>query len=1037
MDPVGFHQASVKEELDFSMQGTRTLMVMLNSCACCFWILSVLWEANSVASDSVVPNDTSDLEADYEDYNESTKHSVEMHSGNQHGGVHLISWRWDEIQTPFTITVFIVLAGLAKLGGVVTESQEALPHFTPHVFFFYLLPPIVLESAYSLHDRAFFDNLGTIILYAVLGTVINAFAIGGCLYGLSLVAEYVGLPEGLRGVDIFVFSTIVSAVDPVSVLAIFQEIAVNKNIYFLVFGESLLNDAVVVVMYSTLSTLAAMPVVPVDQYVLGVVSFFTISLGGIFTGLIFGVVSALLTKHTQKVRVVEPLAVLGMAYLSYLSAELVHFSGIIAIIVCGLLQAQYALPNISKKSYTTVKYFTKMMGSVNDAIIFLFLGMRLINDVHDWNIGFVGWTLVFCLIFRFFSVFSLTALMNRRRIRTVDCREQFVMAYGGLRGAVGFSLVASLDESIFEHKQLFVTTLLVVIMFTVSADGNVSTEKTGIQYSTVGATIKPLLKVLDIKREEKAKKSLSQEINHNVCLRSTLVITVMQTLMDHVMAGVEEIVGKHGNFYLKVNYFQGRSTVQTTSCVMYLSLQQLLEYYEERYLRPLFINSQTETDLTRLYVKLALNDHYANLYGPAALLEEKQRLDFIRRSVAADSFGEVKEGQEFDEELFPKSPPRTMPSSPAPSKAPSVASVEPVAPPRRRSTLSNLPQFLRRFSQAPDTMQETLKKFAAKQAPVADERDVLRQAFISNPYNMLHQKHNPNLVDEDLQEMDSHLRRRRNNARRMSSFAHANITPKTSRHGSLKSGAITPRDTAVSEKSTVPISLTPRYAKGLLNPDVEELIHRAERRRINAPKAAATRRASAYVLGSKLPADILGHLERGHARRSLRDHHEFVPPNLGIIDESSEEKAKRCPPKDEQISHTVSELPIKSVAEDEKPSRHHQPMRRAMSAFENPTLEIDENDLSITSRNRLLMARGMVPIAEATEKDLEMEGISKPDESECGSSSSTIDVKDAATWKPHGSQSQGRIQEGGGGKGSQPPPKNSPGPTQRFEDFVY
>ncbi|KAF2344723.1 Cation/H+ exchanger [Trinorchestia longiramus] len=103
-----------------------------------------------------------------------------------------------------------------------------------------------------------------------------------------------------------------------------------------------------------------MTVVKAKDYILSVVAFFVVTLCGATIGLIFGLVTALVTRITTNVRVVEPLALLAFAYLSYLGAELFHFSGIISLIVCGLVQAQYAFQNISDKSYTCVKYFTKM-----------------------------------------------------------------------------------------------------------------------------------------------------------------------------------------------------------------------------------------------------------------------------------------------------------------------------------------------------------------------------------------------------------------------------------------------------------------------------------------------------------------------------------------------------------------------------------------------------------------------------------------------------------------------------------------------------
>ena len=80
----------------------------------------------------------------------------------------------------------------------------------------------MLESAYSLHDREFINNLGTILTYAVFGTIFNSFAIGPTLWGLSQVGAMGHLSLGL--VECLAFSSLISAVDPVAVLAIFQEV---------------------------------------------------------------------------------------------------------------------------------------------------------------------------------------------------------------------------------------------------------------------------------------------------------------------------------------------------------------------------------------------------------------------------------------------------------------------------------------------------------------------------------------------------------------------------------------------------------------------------------------------------------------------------------------------------------------------------------------------------------------------------------------------------------------------------------------------
>ncbi|XP_013773485.2 Na(+)/H(+) exchanger protein 7-like [Limulus polyphemus] len=532
---------------------------------------------------------------------DKNNYSETNHENSQEHGIHVASWRWEYVKTPFIYTAFVIIAGLCKVGyhhanflssvipesciliilGVavgtiiyVTGSTSLVPQFTSRAFFLFLLPPIILESAYSLHDSAFFSNLGTILLYALLGTLLNCFTIGSSLYGLAEAGAMGPISVGI--VECLVFSALISAVDPVAVLAIFQEIGVNKVLYFLVFGESLLNDAVTVVLYTMMVGLSSTQYITAGQIALGGASFLCVSLGGLLIGVLMGVITALVTKQTQHVRVVEPLAMLGVAYLSYLLAEMVHFSGIISIIACGLVQAQYARFNISQKSYITVKYFIKMLSAVCDTIIFLFLGMVLVNDGHIWHTGFVLWTTALCLIARFCSVYFLTFLANYfERLHTIKITEQFIMAYGGLRGAVAFSLVIMLDKQIVPHKSLFITATLFVILFTVFIQGS---------------TIKPLVSLLKIRIQNKDYHSLFQEVNTKV--------------IDNMMAGIEEVTGDHSENYWK----------------------QTLCYYNEHYLKKWLQRSTSENNLTRVYTKMVLADHYAHLYGPATALEDNQPL---------------------------------------------------------------------------------------------------------------------------------------------------------------------------------------------------------------------------------------------------------------------------------------------------------------------------------------------------------------------------------------------------------------------------
>lgn len=119
------------------------------------------------------------------------------------------------------------------------------PVLGTELFFLCLLPPIILDAGYFLPIRPFIENLGTILMFAVVGTLWNSFFIGSILFGVCQIES-----TNLKVVTLLpslLFGAVISAVDPVAVLAVFEEIHINELLHILVFGESLLNDAVTVV----------------------------------------------------------------------------------------------------------------------------------------------------------------------------------------------------------------------------------------------------------------------------------------------------------------------------------------------------------------------------------------------------------------------------------------------------------------------------------------------------------------------------------------------------------------------------------------------------------------------------------------------------------------------------------------------------------------------------------------------------------------------------------------------------------------------
>ncbi|XP_029298776.1 sodium/hydrogen exchanger 1b [Cottoperca gobio] len=455
----------------------------------------------------------------------------------------VLSFNYDYVRKPFEISLWILLALLMKLGfhiipnvsnivpesclligvgllvgGVIKAIGEEAPVLDTKLFFLYLLPPIILDAGYFLPIRDFMENMGTILVFAVVGTLWNVFFIGGMIYGVCQI-------EGaeLGSVDLLsclLFGSIISAVDPVAVLAVFEEIHINELLHILVFGESLLNDAVTVVLYHLFEEFSHAGTVTVVDALLGVVCFFVVSLGGVMVGVIYGILGAFTSRFTSHTRVIEPLFVFLYSYMAYLSAEVFHLSGIMSLIACGVMMRPYVEANISHKSYTTIKYFLKMWSSVSETLIFIFLGVSTVAGPHAWNWTFVIFTVVLCLVSRVLGVIGLTYIINKFRIVKLTKKDQFIVAYGGLRGAIAFSLGFLLTNS--EMKNMFLTAIITVIFFTVFVQG---------------MTIRPLVELLAVKKKKESKRSINEEIHTQ--------------FLDHLLTGIEDICGHYGHYHWK------------------------------------------------------------------------------------------------------------------------------------------------------------------------------------------------------------------------------------------------------------------------------------------------------------------------------------------------------------------------------------------------------------------------------------------------------------------------------------------------------
>ena len=326
--------------------------------------------------------------------------------------------------------------------------------------------------------NAFLSNIREILTYAIVGTTLNALSIGTCLW---LVNTYIGFPgmPGAENADAYtiivfmLFGSIVSAVDPVAVIAVFDEIHVNVTLYILVFGESLLNDGVAVVLYQMFEEFIYLgnENINATNIALAIASFFVVALGGSFIGFIFGYVTAFASKYTDCIRSLEPLIVLGLAYISYLLADMLKMSAILSVVMAGFVMRYYVEHNMSEETLHAIHAGTKLLSVISEMTIFVILG--LVAAISNWQNHF-DWafsltSLLFCSIFRPLFTILLTWILNYKRTRKISWKDMFIMSFSGLRGGIAFSLVSlsNIDHAVGEDgKESFILTTIFIVFFT-------------------------------------------------------------------------------------------------------------------------------------------------------------------------------------------------------------------------------------------------------------------------------------------------------------------------------------------------------------------------------------------------------------------------------------------------------------------------------------------------------------------------------------------------------------------------------------------
>jgi len=370
------------------------------------------------------------------------------------------------------------------LKGEIRETNESeidlKSTFDPEIFFNILLPPIIFHAGYSMKKKYFFRNIGSIFAFAFVGTAISTFTVGGVMYG---VTQFTPSLQNVTFIDNLHFGALISATDPVTVLAIFSDLNVDVNLHALVFGESVLNDAVAIVLVEALKDYeegVARCVVAKDQdcaygywnVLKAILDFLGIFAASFLVGSVMGCITALITKFTciKAHPLLESTLLVLMSYSTFLLAEVFELTGIVAVLFCGITQAHYTYNNLSSESQVSTKNFFDLLNFMAENFIFSYIGVSMFTfPKHRFEPVYICASFAAIFLGRFLNIYPLSAILNIGRTVKISGNIQHMMMFSGLRGAIAFAL--AIRNTITESRQMILSTTLLIVIITVIING--------------------------------------------------------------------------------------------------------------------------------------------------------------------------------------------------------------------------------------------------------------------------------------------------------------------------------------------------------------------------------------------------------------------------------------------------------------------------------------------------------------------------------------------------------------------------------------
>ncbi|NVK36761.1 MAG: cation:proton antiporter [Gammaproteobacteria bacterium] len=383
-------------------------------------------------------------------------------------------------QVPYTVALLIIglLAGLAHRGELFHASLPLLSHtmdivadISPHLILFIFLPTLIFESAFAMEAHLFRRMFMQIALLAVPGLILATLLTAGLVKWT--------FPWDWSWAVCLMFGALISATDPVAVVALLKEVSSRKRLETLIEGESLLNDGTAIVFFSlfyawVISVYSGNQIIDFDLLSISG-EFIYVVLFGCFVGALLSWICISWIGRVFNDPLIEITLTIATAYAAFFIAESMHVSGVVAVVTFALLLASFGRTRISPEVGGFLHHFWEMMAHIANTLIFLLVGIVVairvpLNDLDAWQA--LGILYLGILVIRGLSILVFMPLLKRSGVG-INAQKATVLWWGGLRGAVSLALaltVAANDliPADLSHTILFLCAGIVVLTILVN-----------------------------------------------------------------------------------------------------------------------------------------------------------------------------------------------------------------------------------------------------------------------------------------------------------------------------------------------------------------------------------------------------------------------------------------------------------------------------------------------------------------------------------------------------------------------------------------